>query len=416
MKRLVGILLVLGTALLGTTWVYGQSTLEVCPTCSLTSLKTAIAQANPHDKILVNGGSYTEGTILVDKPLTLEGLNQPILDGEGKVEILTITASDVTVRGFTFQNAGISHTADQAALKTLEVENCLIENNTFLNNFFAIYLGKTKHCQVLHNTVKAHATSESFSGNAVHLWDCSEIVVKDNYLSGQRDGVYLEFVKDSLIENNISEANLRYGLHFMYSNNNIFRNNRFRANGAGVAVMYSKNIEMTQNHFEDNWGSAIYGLLLKEINDSRLYNNVFHDNSVGIYVDGANRTDISFNDFSHNGYALRILSSSMGVTIAHNNFYGNSFDVTTNANRSYNAFLENYWEAYQGYDLNHDGFGDVPYRPVRLFALTVENYPQTMILMRSPLEQFMDYAERILPIFTPKAIEDDRPLMRRVLW
>ena len=411
MKRLLGLILVTVTA-----WSWGQNTLEVCSTCTFTSLKEAIASAQPYDKILVKGGSFAEGNIVVDKPLTLEGIDNPILDGKGEVEILTITADNVTIRGFTLQNAGISHTADQAAIKTLEVEKCLIENNTLLDNFFAIYLGKTTHCQVLNNIVRAHATAEAFSGNAVHLWDCADILVKDNFLTGQRDGVYLEFVKDSLIENNISEKNLRYGLHFMYSNNNIFRNNQFLANGAGVAVMYSKNIEMTQNHFEENWGSAIYGLLLKEINDSVLYNNIFHDNSVGIYVDGANRTDISFNDFSHNGYALRILSSSMGVTIDHNNFYGNSFDVTTNANRSYNAFFENYWESYQGYDLDHNGFGDVPYRPVRLFALTVENYPQTMILMRSPLEQFMDYAERILPIFTPKAIEDDRPLMRRVVW
>jgi nitrous oxidase accessory protein len=100
----------------------------------------------------------------------------------------------------------------------------------------------------------------------------------------------------------------------------------------------------------------------------------------------------------------------------HNNFLGNTFDVVTNGGRSYNAFLENHWSTYQGYDLNRDVIGDVPYRPVRLFAQTVENYPQAIILLRSPLEQFMEYAERILPIFTPKAIEDDRPFMRELQW
>jgi len=154
----------------------------------------------------------------------------------------------------------------------------------------------------------------------------------------------------------------------------------------------------------------------KDINDSLVSGNLFENNSAAIYFDGSNRTELSHNEFIRNGYALRVLSNSMGSLVRYNNFIGNTFDVTTNADRSFNSFDQNYWDQYQGYDLDRDGVGDVPYRPVRLFALTAEAYPQALVLLRSPLSQVMDYAERLLPVLTPKAIEDDRPLMGRIRW
>jgi nitrous oxidase accessory protein len=403
-------------AILSLAGATAQTIANVCPTCQQTDLREAIAQAEAGDRIIVRGGTYLQGNLVIDKPLELVGEGWPVLDGGGEVEILTILADDVTVRGFVFRNSGVSHVEDLAALKTSEVENCRIEDNRFYDNFFAIYLGETAHCRVTGNEVLGQAQSEVFSGNAIHLWNCYDIRVEENVVSGHRDGIYLEFVRDSVVEGNVSEDNLRYGLHFMFSNENAFRTNTFRRNGAGVAVMYSKQIEMFDNLFEDNWGASAYGLLLKEIDDSIISGNTFDRNTVGVYIDGSNRTDIDRNDFVNNGYAMRVLSSSMAVRIMHNNFMGNTFDVVTNGGRSYNAFLENHWSAYQGYDLNRDSVGDVPYRPVRLFAQTVENYPQSIILLRSPLEQFLEYAERVLPIFTPKTIEDDRPVMRELRW
>ena len=44
--------------------------------------------------------------------------------------------------------------------------------------------------------------------------------ISDNHLTKLRDGIYFEFVSNCKIENNLSEENLRYGLHFMFSNHN----------------------------------------------------------------------------------------------------------------------------------------------------------------------------------------------------
>ncbi len=391
-------------------------TLTVCDGCEHRSVRDAIAAAADGDTVLVKAGTYREGALVIAKAITLEGEGWPVLDGELQHAIVTVEADDVVVRGFVLRDAGRSHITDIAALRVAEVSDCLIENNRVENAFFGIYFAKSSGCVVRGNRVTGEGTNEAYTGNAIHLWGTNYMTVEDNYATGYRDGIYLEFARGASVRRNVSEGNLRYGLHFMYSEDSVFEDNVLRANGAGVAIMYSKRIDMHGNTFADNWGAAAYGLLLKEINDSVVSRNTFEGNSAAVYVDGSNRTDLTRNDFLRNGYALRVLSNSMGMRVMYNNFIGNTFDVVTNANRSYNSFLENYWDAYEGYDLDRDGVGDLPFRPVRLFAMTVQSYPQAMVLLRSPLSQVLDYAERVLPVITPKAIEDDRPLMGRIVW
>jgi nitrous oxidase accessory protein len=169
---------------------------------------------------------------------------------------------------------------------------------------------------------------------------------------------------------------------------------------------------MVENRFEDNWGPVAYGLLLKDVSDSEVFGNRFTRNTTGLFAEGANRLAVDGNRFERNGWAIRIMADSMGVVFAHNTFVGNAFEVATNGTRSWNSLLENYWSEYRGYDLGRDGVGDVPHRPVRLFALLVERYPPALILLRSPFIELLDLAERVLPILTPRVLADHRPLMR----
>ncbi len=390
---------------------------EVCQSgCQYATVTEAVAAAHEGDTVLVQAGHYKEPTIRITVPLTLEGVGKPILDAQGEGGVVHVLADHVTVRGFVLQNSGFSHIEDVAALRVGEFGGCFIEDNTVLNSFFGIYLEKSVACTVSGNVVRSEGTLEAYTGNAIHAWSAYHPRIVGNLVMGHRDGIYLEFVRNGVVEDNVSDSNLRYGLHYMFTNDTRFERNTFRNNGAGSAVMYSRNIDMVANSFEHNWGAAAYGLLLKDLSDSDIVGNSFTGNSAAIYFDGANRTNVERNDFINNGYAVRILSNSMGVLVTHNNFIGNTFDVVTNSDRSYNSFLENYWDAYEGYDLDRNGIGDVPYRPVRLFAMTVQWYPQAMVLLRSPLSQAMEYAERLLPVITPKAIEDDRPLMGRIRW
>ena len=198
----------------------------------------------------------------------------------------------------------------------------------------------------------------------------------------------------------------------MFSNDDIYFNNIFKSNGAGVAVMFSKNVSMLWNQFHENWGSAAYGILLKEISGGKIERNTFVRNTVGIYMEGSNRMMVQNNIFKSNGWAMRIQSSCDGNQIYHNNFFANTFDVATNGTMQLNHFSENYWDKYEGYDLNKDQVGDVPYQPVSLYSMVVEKIPAASILLRSFMVTIMDKVERVIPSITPIELKDAQPLMK----
>ncbi len=378
-------------------------------------IQTALEQAAEGDTLMVHGGYYDEHDLEVVKKLTLLGENNPVIDGEGKHHILTIRSDEVTIRGFEFRNAGISFIHENAAIKLTNVKQCTISDNRFSDNFFAIYLANSSDCRVTHNNISAKAERETSSGNGIHLWYCKNITIEKNHITGHRDGIYMEFVEDTKIAGNLSEGNIRYGLHFMFSNSCQYRQNIFRRNGAGVAVMYTKSVIMSENHFDNNWGPASYGLLLKDIRDSLIEENVFTQNSIGLYTEGSNRITIQKNLFQGNGWAVKIMANSMDNVFTRNDFVNNAFDVATNSRQNFNTFTGNYWNRYRGYDLNSDGTGDVPFRPVRLFSLIVENEHTALILLKSFFIDLLDMAESVFPVLTPETLTDQNPKMKRIL-
>jgi nitrous oxidase accessory protein len=141
--------------------------------------------------------------------------------------------------------------------------------------------------------------------------------------------------------------------------------------------------------------------------------NRFYQNTIGMYLESCNRVIVRRNDFVDNGWGIKIFASSLDNTFTHNNFIGNSFQVATNSRNNFSRFIENYWSNYSGYDLDHDGWGDVPFRPVSLFSIVVEKNPPTLVLMRSLLVDLLNLAERIIPTLTPETLVDEKPSMEQ---
>ncbi len=395
-------------------WTARATTWVVCPDCALSSIREAVNRAAPHDTLLIQAGTYLEYNIRIDKPLTLRGQGRPVIDGQKKGEIITIVADSVTLEGLSLRRVGVSYTTDYAAIRVVKRKHFRIRDIDMEDLFFGIYLEKAQQGEVIGNRIRGEAREEFNSGNGIQLWYCKDLLVADNEVQGVRDGIYLEFSDRIRIRNNRSTRNLRYGLHFMFSNDDSYTGNRFESNGAGVAVMFSKNIKMQGNTFRKNWGTASFGLLLKEINDAEISGNTFEENTVGISIEGSNRIDYLKNDFANNGWAIKVRGACYANTFRGNNFLNNSFDLAYNSKVNDNLFEQNYWSNYTGYDLDRDGVGDVPYRPVKLFSYIVNRTPETIVLLRSLFMELIDFSEKVSPVFTPDNLQDERPLMKRI--
>jgi nitrous oxidase accessory protein len=388
------------------------STITVSPAGPVRSLTAALAAARPGDRIVVQAGSYREPGIVVRVRVEIVGEGGPVFQG-GTHSTIRILADGVEIRGLIFEQVTPSATEDRAAVLLDGVRDCRILDNEIRGAYFGIYALRSARCTIAGNRLRGAPGRASTMGNGIHLWQSGEMTVRNNTVEGHRDGIYLEFTRAARVSSNLVRANSRYGLHFMRSDSCAYDDNRFEQNGAGVAVMYSRGVRMTGNRFEQNRGSAAYGLLLKEISDATVRNNHFLDNTVGLYLEDSNRNLVEGNLFRRNGWAVKVLANAAGNRFTGNRFEGNSFDAATNSRSSSSTFDRNWWDRYRGYDLDRDGLGDVPYRPVRLFSLVAEQHKPALILLRSAFVDLLDGAERLMPMLTPEALADRSPLMRR---
>ncbi len=391
------------------------NTINVCSSCSIKTIKKAVLLAKEGDTVLVKSGLYKETKIFINKGIHLIGENFPIIDAEYKTDsVFAVKADNFSISGFKFRNIGMSYIKEIAAIFVSQSKNFVLKNNEFENVFYAFIIQSSKYGVIQNNKILGNSVAEATSGNGVHIWKCKNMRIEKNTISGMRDGIYLEFVNKSFISHNTSANNLRYGLHFMFSNHNEYHHNEFKKNGAGVAVMFSKFIKMHHNTFHYNWGTASYGLLLKEIYDAEITDNVFEQNTVGINIDGCNRITYKSNHFIRNGWALKFTGGCYANLFEYNNFMHNAFDLSYNSRLNDNKFEANYWSEYTGYDIDKNGLGDVPHRPVKLFSYIVGKTPETMILLRSLFVDIINFSEKVSPVFTPDKLVDNKPLMKPI--
>ena len=386
--------------------------IDVGPKKSIKSIKKAIYLAKIGDTIIVHKGTYKEGNIIIDKKVVFIGKDFPILDGQKKYEVLSVKADSVVVDGFKVIRSGHATLEDPCGIKVYNKKNVIIQNNILDDNFFGIYIQNGRNCLIKNNTIIAYGKEEQEIGNGIHCWKSDNLQIIANKISGHRDGIYFEFVTNSVIWRNISSKNIRYGLHFMFSHNNVYTANVFKNNDAGIAVMYSRNVGMFKNKFLENWGDGVYGLLLKDLTFSKIKNNIFRNNTVGIFMDGASKVDLYHNEFVNNGWGLKINANCMENRLMNNNFENNTFDVSTSGSLVMNSFRNNYWDKYEGYDLDKDKIGDVPFHPLSLYAVLAEKNSMIMLLYRTFFVEILDRSEKLVPSLTPENFVDEQPMMK----
>ncbi len=378
------------------------------------TIQSAINAAKAGDTVLVDPGIYKEKTIRLHKSITLKGIGYPVLDGENKYEVVSIKAGHATIQGFRIQHSGRSEMSDIAGIAISDSYKVSALDNVLDDTNFGIYIQNSISCTVKDNTITSYGKNEVQSGNGISCWKSDSLLIIGNKIKGHRDGIYFEFVTNSLVWRNISKNNIRYGIHFMFSHHDTYIGNIFEENESGVAVMYTNHIRMYNNVFVNNWGDAAYGILLKDISDSDISGNHFIKNTVALHMEGCNRINLYHNNFIDNGWGVKIQASCDNNDFTNNNFLGNTFDIGTNGSLVLNTFNGNYWDKYEGYDLNRDRTGDVPYHPVSMYSMIIDSNPAALMLFRSLIVTLLDKSEKVLPGITPENLKDNKPLMRAI--
>ena len=231
-------------------------------------------------------------------------------------------------------------------------------------------------------------------GNGIHIWNSSRHVVARNTIRDTRDGVYFSFVDRSEVRDNDIEG-VRYGLHYMYSDENRFEGNVFRDNAAGAALMNSKGIVLRHNRFLANQGHRSYGILLQTVERTTLEAQRIAGNTVGVFFESGHGNRLIDNTIARNHIGIHASDSSDGNEFAGNRFVGNLHTVeTTGGNLTSRWSIDgrgNYWDGAVTLDLDRDGIADVPHRELDLFGGAPAGLPGHRPACRQPGERLLRF-------------------------
>ena len=380
------------------------------------TVREAIAAAAPGDTIRVEPGTYA-GNLVLDKRLTLEGSGKPVIHGDGRGSVITVKAEGCTIRGLVLEHSGGMLVEEDSGI-LLHAGGARIEQNELRDVLFGIYFFAASHNVVAGNTIRGRAFLEvGERGAGIHIYNAVENTITGNVIRDARDGMYLQNASRSVIRGN-RVSDVRYGLHYMYSDDNLFEDNSFSRNVAGAAIMYSRRITFRHNVFAHNRGVSSFGILFQEAEDCTAEDNALVDDAVGIFMEALRRTTFRRNLIAANDTALEMFSSATGNTFEANNFIDNLSPVevigkSTDTQWS-GARRGNYWSEYDGYDLDADGIGDVPFKIQNIFQHLEGEYPRIRVYLYSPASQALGAAEKAFPVFEGSREFDRRPLMKPV--
>jgi nitrous oxidase accessory protein len=378
------------------------------------SVAQTVARAAAGDTIYIAPGVY-HGNLVIDKTIRLIGSGRPVLRGAGRGSIVTVRAPRCEIRGFRVEHSGGSLIDEDSGILLYSDGNRIVDNELD-DILFGIYFYRSNDNVVRHNRIHGRTQIEQGErGAGLHLWDCLRNTLEDNTIFETRDGMYLQNASESAIRRN-TVTRVRYGLHYMYSNRNIFEENVFDRNVAGAAIMYSSRIELRRNRFEHNRGFSSFGILFQDSAGLTIEHNAIADNAVGIFMEGLRDSTFHENLIAGNDTAVQMFSSAANNRFYENNFIGNLSPISVVGRETTTLWSRgtrgNYWSEYDGYDLDGDGLGDVPYRIRNFYERLEGNYPRLRLYFYSPAAQALAAAERAFPIIRSADEQDQHPLMR----
>ncbi|PTX96699.1 NosD domain-containing protein [Opitutus sp. ER46] len=403
-------------------------------------LRARLAAAPAGATVHVAPGRY-EGHFILARPVHLLGEPGAVLAGDRTGVVVAIRADDVELAGFTIRGSGRDLSADDAGVHVTGAR-AVIRDNRLVDILHGIYVRKANDARITGNTIVgdgatgddaiADPTQHGLKagdaangelcgppagidrrGNGIHLWNSSGHLIVGNTISGTRDGVYFSFASHTHVRaNHIRQV--RYGLHYMYSDDNTFEENEFSENAAGAALMFSRRLVLRANRFLSNRSQRAYGLLLQGIDDTRIEDNVISGNTLGLFAENGNGNTFRGNRITANYVGLRVSDSTATSSFFENTFAGNIHPVETTGENGANLWAVagrgNHWDGAETLDLNHDGVADIPHFEPDLFGTSRRAFPAIGLLSTSPGERLLRWIQSRLALPGLPGIADPKPL------
>ena len=361
-------------------------------------------------------GIYS-GPAVIDKPLTIDGNDQVTIDSGDKGTVMILNASNSTLRGLHLTGSGDSHDSDDSCLDVRGNDN-VIEHIKADNCLFGLDFKQSNNNRIIGNEIRSKDRELGVRGDGLRLWYSNDNLIENNKIIDSRDMVAW-YSHRNIFRNNHGERS-RYSIHFMFANENVVENNRFYDNAVGVYFMYTEGGTVRNNVISHATGATGMGIGFKEASGTLIENNEIIYCGVGIGSDLSpfqpdSSIEIRGNRFAYNGIGILFNSETGGNNLRDNIFEGNLTQVSyggrgDNNNNARNFWEGNYWDDYQGFDRDKDGYGDVKHD---LYAYADQIWiemPVARFFRSSPVMELLDFLERLAPFSTPDLIlRDEKP-------
>ena len=406
-------LLVASLALTSSLAALQAQPLHVGPNQEFATIGGAVASARPGDTVLVAAGTYPE-RLRIEAPLTLIGVGWPVVDGEGGGHVIE-TSAPLVLEGFVIRGSGEDVVEEHAGVMVREAPGTRIVGNRLEDVFYGIYLKDSQGSVVSGNRIEGKPFLPPRRGDGIRLWYSSASEILENIVRGTRD-VVIYFSDSLLVRGNVIEDG-RYGLHYMYSNHNVFERNRFDGNEVGAFLMYSTDIRLRENVFANSAGMSGMGIGFKDSDAIEASGNLIVGNVVGIHLDNSPHSVDVTNSFTGNlllanQAGIRLLPSVRRNVFEGNDFLNNGTPVVVAGGAgpdqaARNGWSKNHWSEYAGFDRDGDGAGDLPFVHARLADDLLSRHPALALFARSPALGVLEIVSRFFPLLRPEPVVVD---------
>lgn len=393
------------------------ATLRVGPGARFQTISQAVAAAAPGDTVRIAAGVYREH-VVVTRPVVLSGEGEAVIDGEGTGTLLRITAGPTIVRGLSFRGSGDSLLAEDAAIRVDRAPGSQVERVRIDDCLFGVLVVMSPQSRVAASRIVGKDIIVPRRGDGIRIFASDGTNVDDNTVTKSRDLAIWSSSHVDARRNRVTDS--RYGLHYMYAEDNVFEDNVFERNQTGGAVMYSKRLTLRRNRFEGSRGPSAHGLLIKDAADVMVESNWFLDNTRGLFLSELfSGCTVRGNVMGGNDAGIALEPDVAHVVFTENALIANRVQVEvlgtrqTDRNEWSKDGKGNYWSDYVGFDADGDGVGDVPYRLEQFFEDLAGRWPALGLLRMGPASQALELAARAFPVGQPRpTVTDEHPLLR----